>query len=334
MGLQETFRAFSGSASGIVEKTFDKRPELGPHEVAIRVTHSGVCSTDLHHTHDDMVLGHEGVGVVDQVGAEVTKFKPNQRVGFGYVWGGCGECENCKIGRYYYCQVSPRQYARTDPDTGSWSTYAILPDQVLMHVPDIISSAEAAPFMCAGMTVFTPMKRFGVGKEKRVGITGIGGLGHLAIQFAAKLGAEVVVFSTSENKRDEAAKFGATEFYVSGDLDKSKPSQRLDYLIVTGTRFPDWDVFFPLLNHHAQIMLVGFSPEQLTLPFWPLMMSEISVHGCLTSTPDEFASMLKFAADHGVKPVIEEFPMTTEGVAQAVEKLEKGTIRYRGVLVV
>jgi D-arabinose 1-dehydrogenase-like Zn-dependent alcohol dehydrogenase len=183
------------------------------------------------------------------------------------------------------------------------------------------------------MTVFTPMKKFGVGEGSRVGIAGIGGLGHLAIQFASKMGAQVVVFSTSENKREEAMKFGAAEFYVSSNLTSSKPEKGLDFLVVTGTKFPDWDVFFPLLNHHAQILLVGFSPEQLTLPFWPLMMKEVSVHGCLTSTPSEFAAMLEFAAEHDVRPLIEEFPMTETGVAQAVEKLEKGTIRYRGVLV-
>jgi D-arabinose 1-dehydrogenase-like Zn-dependent alcohol dehydrogenase len=148
--------------------------------------------------------------------------------------------------------------------------------------------------------VFTPMKKFGVGKGTRIGSTGIGGLSQIAIQFAAKLGAEVVVFSTSENKREEAFGFGAHEFYVLNDLSTSKPQESLDFMIVTGSRFPNWAVCFELLNHHAQIMLVGFSPEQLTLPFWPLMLKEISVHGCLTSAPKEFEAMLLFADENNI----------------------------------
>jgi len=334
MVLPSEVTVFKGSNNGIVKKTIQGKSKLESHDVAIRVTHSGVCGTDLHHTHENMVLGHEGVGVVDQVGSNVTSFKQGDRVGFGYVWGGCGTCKDCLNERYYYCKVAPRQYAVSDLDTGSFSNYAVLPDTNLMHIPDSISSAHAAPLMCAGMTVYTPMKKYGVKKGSRVGITGIGGLGHLAIEFASKMEAEVVVFSTSENKREEAMKLGATEFYVSSTLDSKKPEEGLDFLVVTATKFPDWDVFFSLLNHHAHIILMGFSPEPFTLPFWQFMLKEISVHGALTSTPEEFAGMLKFAAEHDVKPIVEEFPMTVEGVEQAVDKLMSGKIRYRGVLTV
>jgi len=201
-----------------------------------------VCGTDLHYIHQDMVLGHEGVGRVEAVGDAVTKFKDGDRVGFGYVKGGCGECEHCASGDFYYCKVAPRQYGASDHDQGSFSNYAVWPEDNLHKIPENISDAEAAPLLCAGLTVFTPMKRHGVKPGHHVGIVGIGGLGHLAIQFAAKLGAKVTVFSSSSNKKEEALKLGASDFWLSQDLKAKKPDLKLDYLIVTAAKLPDWEV--------------------------------------------------------------------------------------------
>jgi D-arabinose 1-dehydrogenase-like Zn-dependent alcohol dehydrogenase len=163
------------------------------------------------------------------------------RVGFGYVKGGCGHCERCSDGDYFYCEVAPRNYSLSDRDQGSFSTYAVWPETNLHIIPDNISSAHAAPFLCAGLTVFTPMVRYGIKPKHHVGIVGIGGLGHLAIQFAAKLGAKVTVFSNSATKKEEALELGATDFCLSKDLKGGLASSRLDYLIVTATGHPDWD---------------------------------------------------------------------------------------------
>ena len=164
------------------------------------------------------------------------------RVGFGYVKDGCGECDRCVKGDYFYCKVAPRQYGLTDHDQGSFSSHAVWTDTNLHKIPDNIPSAQAAPFLCAGLTVFTPMVKYGIKAGHRVGILGIGGLGHLAIQFAKELGAQVTVFSSSEAKRAEALNFGASDFWLSKDVKTKKPDLRLDYLITTATSLPDWEV--------------------------------------------------------------------------------------------
>jgi D-arabinose 1-dehydrogenase-like Zn-dependent alcohol dehydrogenase len=193
-------------------------------------------------------------------------------------------------------------------------------------------SAEAAPFMCAGQTVFTPMIRYGIKAGDRVGIIGIGGLGHLAIGFASKLGAEVAVFSSTENKRKEALSLGATEFFVTSELKTKKPEKKLDFLIITANTHPDWLTFIDLMAPQSHIILNQLTPDDMVIPFLPFILKEISINSQLTATPEEVETMLHFAADHGVKPLIEEFPMTEEGVALAIEKLMTGKIRYRGVL--
>jgi D-arabinose 1-dehydrogenase-like Zn-dependent alcohol dehydrogenase len=271
MSLPSKVTVLKGSKEGIaVAATVPGRTSLEANEVALRVTHSGVsvsetynevtkcrltdqqvCGTDLHHIQDDMVLGHEGVGVVEAVGGAVTKFQVcvsslfrcrGNRVGFGYVKDGCGKCDRCVQGDYFYCQVAPRNYGLTDHDQGSFSNYAIWTDTNLHKIPDNIPSAQAAPFLCAGLTVFTPMVRHGIKPGHRVGIIGIGGLGHLAIQFANKLGAHVTVFSSSDSKKQEALKLGASDFWLSKDLKAKKPDLKLDYLVITATGHPDWEV--------------------------------------------------------------------------------------------
>ncbi|KAH7088686.1 chaperonin 10-like protein [Paraphoma chrysanthemicola] len=334
MALPSEVKVLKGSKQGVaVAATLPGRTNLKPKEVALRVTHSGVCGTDLHHIHDDMVLGHEGVGKVEAVGEAVTKFKVGDRVGFGYVKDGCGQCDTCNAGNYFYCKIASRQYGATDHDQGSFSNFAVWPETNLHKIPDPIADAQAAPLLCAGVTVFTPMIRHGMKPGHRVGILGIGGLGHLAIQFAAKLGAHVVVFSGSESKKDEALRLGAKEFWLSGDLKTKKPDLKLDYLITTATKLPDWEVFLEQMAPFGHIILLGLTTEPLHVPYFPFILKEISIHGALSSTPTEFDAMLDFAAKFDVKAVVEEFPMTEEGAAKAIGKLNDGSIRYRAVLV-
>jgi D-arabinose 1-dehydrogenase-like Zn-dependent alcohol dehydrogenase len=254
------------------------------------------------------------------------------RVGFGYVHDGCGECADCLAGRHYFCKVAPRNYGLTDHDQGSFATSAIWPDTLLHQIPENMDSAEAAPFMCAGQTVFTPMIRYGMKAGDCVGIIGIGGLGHLAIGFASKLGAEVAVFSSSENKKEEALSLGATEFWVTSELKTKKPEKKLDFLIITANTHPDWSAFLELMAPQSHIIVNQLTTDDMVIPFLPFILKEISIHSMLTATPEQVETMLHFAADHGVRPIIEQFPMTEEGIAQAVDKLSTGQIRYRGVL--
>jgi D-arabinose 1-dehydrogenase-like Zn-dependent alcohol dehydrogenase len=189
-----------------------------------------------------MVLGHEGVGIVEAVGSSITRFNIGDRIGFGYAKDGCGKCETCLAGNSYPCEVAPRNFGAQDLDQGSFSDFSVWPETDLYKIPDALSSAEAAPLFCAGMTVFTPMFKFGIKTGHRVGIIGIGGLGHLAIQYGAKLGGEVVVFSGSADKEKEAIALGAKEFFVTKELGEKKPEKKLDYLVITANGHPDWNV--------------------------------------------------------------------------------------------
>ncbi|KAF2452708.1 chaperonin 10-like protein [Lineolata rhizophorae] len=333
MALPKEIVVFKGSPSGKPVKTsITSKSNLEPHEVAIRVTHSGICGTDEHYLQIDMVLGHEGVGTVEAVGSGVAEIKIGDRVGFGYVRDGCGHCSWCIQGRYYYCSQS-RQFGVSDFNQGSWSNFAIWPETLIQRIPDDITSAEAAALMCAGITGFIPLMRNDVRPTDRVGIVGLGGLGHLATQFASKMGCEVVVFSSSERKRGEAVKLGATEFHPVKDLETSKP-KGIDHLITTTAKHPDWRTFLNFMNPFGKVHLLAASSEDLVIPYTPVLTKELSFHGSCTYTPTEFSKMLEFAARHSIKPLVDQFPMTEEGISEALRKLGSGEIRYRGVVVV
>ncbi|KAF2835557.1 GroES-like protein, partial [Patellaria atrata CBS 101060] len=319
---------FKSSADGnLVKDTTERKTTLNSHEVGIRITHSGVCGTDLHSLGMDIVLGHEGSGIVEEIGEKVQNFKAGDHVGFGYVKDGCGHCDYCQAGSFWHCKDS-RHYQKTDFDQGSFSTYAVWPETLLVHIPEGMNGEHAAPFMCGGQTVWVPLTRYGIKPSDRVGIIGIGGLGHLAIQFAHKMGLEVVVFSSTESKREEAIALGASEFYA-GD---SVPEKGIDYLLVTTSGHPDWAKYMSLMSPFGHIFPLLVTNEPMNFPFMPFLGKELSFHGSCSSTPQEDARMMRFAALHGIKPVIEEFPMTLEGAKQALEKLKKGKVRYRAVL--
>jgi D-arabinose 1-dehydrogenase-like Zn-dependent alcohol dehydrogenase len=168
----------------------------------------------------------------------------NDRVGIGYVRGGCGSCTECRIGYNFFCKQKPNNYnGNNDPDVATWATHAVLPAIRLAKIPDAIPSEYAGPLMCAGQTVWLPFARTDIRPWHTVGIIGIGGLGHLAIQFASKMGCNVVVFSGSASKREEAMRLGASEFYTADDLKKDDmPKSFVDHLLVTTSQLPDWDV--------------------------------------------------------------------------------------------
>lgn len=227
------------SENGAVVAYKTSIPELGPHDVVVRITHSGVCASDSVYLAlgAPVALGHEGVGVVEAVGSLVKHFKIGDRAGGGFHRDSCGNCRYCLSGRDIYC------YDRVilgegDFDNGTFGKYYIGKESFLHKIPDNILSEHAAPLQCAGVTVYSAL-RDTVSAGMRVGIYGIGGLGHLAIQYAAKLGAEVVVYSTSANKEKEARDFGATEFHlVSNMFDTIKAP--VEVLVITGSYYPDF----------------------------------------------------------------------------------------------
>ncbi|KIY61354.1 NADP-dependent alcohol dehydrogenase [Cylindrobasidium torrendii FP15055 ss-10] len=324
---------FTGSASGQVATGTFTRDTLKEREVLIKITHSGLCGTDLHGLHADLALGHEGIGIIAELGPGTSKFRVGDRIGWGYIHSTCGECKSCLVGREQYCP-NKEAFMAANKDQGSLGEIAIFKEDWLFKIPDNLSSEHAAPLMCGGATVFTPLLEH-CKPTDRVGIVGIGGLGHLAIQFAARMGCEVIVFSGTEAKRQEALNMGAHEFYaVKGVSDFSKLGVKkpIDRLIVTTASLPDWEQYFKILAVNATIIPMTVSFGKMEFPFMNLLANGYEVIGSILASRQVQQEMLNFCGRNKVFPIIEKFPLTKEGVVEAVDKLNSGNMRYRGVL--
>lgn len=224
-----SFTVFKGSKGGKIVKAQTTKPDLKDDQVLLRVTASGLCGTDEHYKEADIALGHEGAGVVEQIGPNVKFLKKGDRVGWGYEHNSCGHCEWCLTGKETFCKER-EFYGEANLDQGSFASHAVWKESFLFKIPDGLSDAEAAPLMCGGATVFNALKMYDIQPTERVGIMGVGGLGHLAIQYAAKMGCDVVVFSGSDSKKQEAEKLGAREFVAmkgKTELSLEKPINRL-----------------------------------------------------------------------------------------------------------
>ncbi|KAL1748596.1 chaperonin 10-like protein [Schizophyllum fasciatum] len=326
------YTVFKGSSSGQVYKSTASR-QLKADDVVVKITHSGLCYSDVHFKHRDMVLGHEGVGVVSSVGPACWMFKPGDRVGWGFVRDTCGHCEMCLEGEDMYCPDGDT-YGNKSLDTGSLASHAVIRESFLFKIPDNLELSDAAPMMCAGATVFEALSRYGVRSTDRIGVIGVGGLGHLAIQFAAKMGCEVVVFSGTDNKREEAMAMGATEFYAVKDVSELAVERKIHCLLVTGSGQINWGLYMPIMAPKGKIFpLTVEIGNFVDLPALPMNIKGLTLQGVCVAPRQVYPKMLGLAAHHGIKPVIEQFPMTEAGIAQAMERVEQGKMRYRAVLV-
>ncbi|KAF5627690.1 NADP(H)-dependent alcohol dehydrogenase [Fusarium sp. NRRL 25303] len=309
---------YRGTPSGRVQE--GTLPWPGPpkaQQVTVRITHSGLCGTDEHYKRQDMVLGHEGVGIVESIGSSVMTLKV------------CLSCEYCDQGQELYCEQ--RQFYGFDEfDQGSFATYATWDEHFVFRIPDSIPSAEAAPLMCAGAAVYSALRSAQVQWYHRVGVLGLGGLGHLAVQYAAKMGCHVTVYSHSSGKEKAARKLGASDFQVMGD--SSPPSRAVDCLLLTGAQQPNWSQALPLVRRGGAITAVTVDSSELRCPYGEILMNAIRIQGSLPAAPNVQREMLSFSALHAINPVIETFPFTESGINEAMEKLRQGKMRYRGVL--
>jgi len=326
---------FTGSSSGAVVETSITKPELVDDQLYIRITASGLCGTDIHALHRPHCLGHEGCGIVEAVGPAVKRFKVGDRAGFGYLRDSCGHCPECLSGNEIFCaERETYESARSTKNYGSFATHTLWREAYAFEIPKEISDEEAAPLMCGGATVFNALSKYNVSPTESVGIVGIGGLGHLAIQFAAKMGCEVTVFSGTNSKKDEAMKLGATHFVATkGANELDLGGLRLDRLLITTSSQPDWKLYLPIMAPEGTIFLMGVSNENLSLPYMPLIASGLRIQGSLVASRQHHRQMLEFAARHGIKPVLMKFPLSADGIKNGFEALENGSMRYRGVLI-
>ncbi|KAF9728896.1 hypothetical protein PMIN06_011164 [Paraphaeosphaeria minitans] len=327
-----SFTVYKGSDSGRIVKAQTTRPDLKNDDVLVKVTASGLCGTDEHYKHADMALGHEGAGVVEDVGPGVGSLKKGDRVGWGYEHDSCGQCEYCLSGREQYCPKR-KMYGIANTDQGSFASHGVWREAFLFKIPDALTDVEAAPLMCGGATVFNALHATGVKPTDRVGIMGVGGLGHLAIQFASKMGCDVVVLSGTDNKKEEAMKLGANTFVATKGKKEIDVGRKIDVLVVTTSVMPDWSVVLPALAPTATIIPLTVSEGDFVIPQNPLILGGYTVQGVAVSARAVHRQMLAFAALHSIKPIVMEFPMTEDGIEEAMGTLRDGKMRYRGVLI-
>lgn len=308
---------------------------LGPHDVEIAVTHCGICHSDLHLINNDwgisqypFIPGHEVIGTVKQVGAEVKSFAVGQRVGLGWQSNSCGICEWCTSGNENLC---PQSEATCVHRNGGYADRVRANDRFVFHIPDALQSEHAAPLLCGGITVYNPMRTHGLHPGCRVGIVGIGGLGHMAIQFARVFGAEVTAFSTSPGKEKEARSLGAHNFVNTRESRSLKDlASSFDFILNTANADEDWGIYIQALRPTGTLCFVGVPPSPVSFHAFPMISGVRTVTGSPIGSPHRIREMLDVAARHGVKAMTESFPMTKAN--EAIEKVNKNKVRYRAVL--
>ncbi|HVC46087.1 MAG TPA: NAD(P)-dependent alcohol dehydrogenase [Terracidiphilus sp.] len=329
-------QGFAVHAAGAELVPFRYDPgELGPHEVEIAVSHCGICHSDLHLISNDwgisqypFIPGHEIIGTVTAVGAEVRGLEEGRRVGLGWQSNSCGRCEWCMKGMENLCPESEGTCVRRN---GGYADRVRADSRFVIPVPDELESEQAAPLLCGGITVYTPMRKHGINPSSRVGVVGIGGLGHLAIQFARVFGAEVTAFSTSAAKEDEARKLGALRFVNTRESKAMKEvAGTQDFILSTINADQEWASYMQALRPTGTLCFVGVPPSPVAVQAFPLISGARSITGSPIGSPHQLREMMDVAARHGVKAQTERFAMSKAN--EAIEKVKKNKVRYRAVL--
>ena len=309
--------------------------KLGPQEIEIAITHCGICHSDLHLISNDwgisqypFIPGHEIIGSITEIGAEVHSLAVGQRVGLGWQSNSCGECEWCTRGMENLCLSSDGTCVRRH---GGYASRVRANARFVFPMPDELTSENAAPLLCGGITVYNPLRSHGVNPSSRVGVVGIGGLGHMAIQFARVFGAEVTAFSTSAEKETEARSLGAHRFVNTRESRALKEvAGSLDFVLSTVNADQDWGVYIQALRPTGTLCFVGVPPSPLSLHAFPLIAGMRTVTGSPIGSPHMIREMLDVAARHHVEAITQVFPMAK--VNDALAKVKKNKVRYRAVV--
>ncbi|MCE0536318.1 NAD(P)-dependent alcohol dehydrogenase [Kineosporia rhizophila] len=319
--------------------TFERR-DLRPDDVRIRITFCGVCHSDLtaitHASDVPLVPGHEFVGEVAAVGSSVTTFQPGDAVAVGNIVDSCGECVACQDEEESYCLEFPTlTYGGVDrrdgtPRHGAYSREMVVRDRFVYALPQGLDPAGVAPLMCAGITVWQPLKRYGVGEGTRVGVVGLGGLGHLTVKFAKALGAQVAVFTTSESKRADALALGADEVVLSTSADQmAAHANAFDVVIDTASGPHDISPYVLTLDFDGTLCMLGI-PPRYEVDSMALLRGRRRITASGSGGVRDTREMLAFAAEHGITADVEVLP--AERVQEALDRLAKNDVRWRFVL--
>lgn len=320
------------------------RRAVQPHDVEFEILYCGICHSDLHQIHNDfghtafpLVPGHEMVGKVTKVGDHVKNFKVGDLAAVGCIVDSCGHCEYCADGIEQFCDEGVTwSFNSTDKISGGqtfggFSKTYVCDERYVLKMPAFKDLAAAAPLLCAGITVYSPLKHWGAAPGKKVGILGIGGLGHLAIKIAKAMGAEVVVFTTSPAKVEDAKRLGADEAVLSSDAQTmAKYSRKLHFIIDTVSAKHDVNVYLNLLRHDGSVVLVGLPPEPLEIGAFSVISGRKSFSGSNIGGIAETQEMLDFCFKHNITADSEI--INIQDVNTAFERLEKGDVKYRFVI--
>lgn len=333
----------ASAAEKPLERFTIERRDPRPHDVVIAIKYVGICHSDIHQTRNDwahgifpMVPGHEIAGIVSSVGSEVTRYTPGDRVGVGCIIDSCRECSSCVAGEEQYCipgilgtyNYLDKNGARTD---GGYSTEIVVDENYVLRIPESVPLAEAAPLLCAGITVFSPLNHAGVHPGMKVGVVGMGGLGHLAVKFAAAMGAEVTVLSQTLSKKDDGLRLGASRYFATSDeatFDVLK--DKFDLIINTVSANLNMPRYLGLLTLDGTFSNVGMPVEPIQLTAISLAAKRRSLTSSKIGGIRETQEMLDFCALHNVAAEVEV--ISVDDVNDAFERVIRSDVRYRFVI--
>ena len=320
-------------------------PRRGPteHDVQIEILFCGICHSDLHQVRNEwsgvmptvypIVPGHEIVGRVTKVGSEVNKYKPGDLAAVGCLVDSDRTCPQCKAGLEQFCPSLVLTYNGPDKylggvTYGGYSNSIVVDEHFVLSVPGNLELAGAGPLLCAGITTYSPMRHWGVSKGKKVGVVGLGGLGHMAVKFAHAFGAHTVVFTTSPNKKDDALRLGADEVVVSRNADEMKKhAGSFDFILDAVAADHDINAYINLLGRDGNITLVGAPEKPLAVAAFGLIMGRHSLSGSPIGGIAETQEMLDFCGEHNITADVEVIPI--QKVNEAYERLLKSDVKYR-----
>ncbi|MFE7137043.1 NAD(P)-dependent alcohol dehydrogenase [Streptomyces sp. NPDC057644] len=330
-------------AKAPLERTTIKRRPVGEFDILIDIKFAGICHSDIHQARDGwgegifpMVPGHEIAGIVAETGPGVTRFKVGDRVGVGCMVDSCGTCDACLMGREQHCAEGNTQtYNALDrsgePTYGGYSTHLVVTERFALSIPEGIALDEAAPLLCAGITTYSPLKRWGAGPGKKVAVVGLGGLGHMAVKIAHALGAEVTVLSQSLRKKDDGLKLGADRYYATSDPRTFEElAGTFDVILSTVSAPLDFGAYLGLLRTEGTLVNVGAPEEPISLNLFSLIMGNRSIAGSAIGGIKETQEMLDFCAVHGLGAEIEV--IGANQVNEAYERVLASDVRYRFVI--
>ena len=322
-----------------------ERRNVGPKDVLIEILFSGICHSDIHQVRSEwgaarypMVPGHEIVGRITEVGSEVTKFKVGQLAGIGCMVDSCKECQTCKSGQQQFCEKGETVWTynslerdKTTPTYGGYSNKIVCTEEFVVSVADNLPLAGVAPLLCAGITTYSPIKRWGITKGHKVAVLGLGGLGHMAVKFAVAFGADVTVLSTSPSKAEDAKKLGAHHFVITKDSEELKKyAKHFDFIIDSVSAPHDYEMYLKLLNVNGVHICVGLPPEPLKFPGSALMHGNRAITASSIGGIEETQEMLDFCAEHDIVSEVEVININY--VNEAYERVLASDVKYRFVI--